>query len=309
MIFHTKVLLTYIKYLITAVTLYFITLLADWAGSNSLLQKVFLLLGVAFAAYWVASIFVFLWKRSLYSSYTTVIQRYWKRSFYLFWVLEGFLFSIYIYLVLVAPTEVEWLLDQPYSFHNDPNSGSVFTQTLIYPLLLILATHTLQLNLANSSNASKVAVLILLTGVLGVVVGSETFQVTALSMYFNGLSWVYDGEGVIWSLETDMDKMRTINQYIYLMTVLKYWHVLFILAVWLMTLTLFIESGKLFHGSVALNRQNFTFLYMFSLLGLVFSYKTLTNKVSEYVYYWFHVNSNHSFISAFVNLDILWGLV
>jgi hypothetical protein len=44
--------------------------------------------------YWLISGFVFFIKKYQYSKFTTVIQRFWKRTFIIFWMIEGFWFSI-----------------------------------------------------------------------------------------------------------------------------------------------------------------------------------------------------------------------
>ena len=52
-----------------------------------------------------------------YSVYTTSNQRFWKRTFMLFWVIEGFLFLIFIYLWLITPQETAFFMD-PYIQNN-----------------------------------------------------------------------------------------------------------------------------------------------------------------------------------------------
>lgn len=48
----------------------------DTFTGNVFAQKLLLGLAVGFAGYWLVSIFIFIFKRSLYTSYTVVIQRY-----------------------------------------------------------------------------------------------------------------------------------------------------------------------------------------------------------------------------------------
>lgn len=65
-----------------------------------------------FCLYWLWSVFLFLFKKERYGRFTTFAQRFWKRSFYLFWLLELFLFSFYIYLYFIAPSEVMYIFDE-----------------------------------------------------------------------------------------------------------------------------------------------------------------------------------------------------
>lgn len=262
----------------------------DWLTSNSFAQKGLLCLGMGFAVYWAVSIFVFLFKRSLYTSYTVVIQRYWKRALYLFWALELFLFSIYIYLILVAPTEVEWLLDQPQLFSSKWWSGNIFFSKLIVILAAIILLTAAQYALFNGNQMWLYSLIATISWLVSSVLYSDLFQTYAYSVFFSGLSWSFDVESSIWSLEVSMGKTRVVTQYIFLITILKFWHTVFITSMWLMTVMFVLQSPYIGQGALSSNKQNLYFLYGFAFIWICFLYKSWNNYLYEYVYAWFFVN-------------------
>lgn len=272
------------------------TILAILALSNDLFtgssfsQKILLGLGVGFAIYWTVSIFVFLFKRSLYTSYTVVIQRYWKRALYIFWLLELFLFSIYVYLILVTPTEVEWLLDQPQLFTSNWWDGTLFFNKLTPILSIILLVIISSYALVNLNFLLLTILSLVITALVTGVLFSDVAQVYMYSVYFSGLSWQFDLDSSLWLINGEIDKTRVVTQYMFLITVLKFWHTVFIAAMWLVSVMFLLQSPYVGQGMFAANKQNFFFLYGFAFLWLLFMYQVFANHSYEYVYQWFFVN-------------------
>lgn len=282
-----------VKFALKLLALATLTLLAlanDLFTGSSFSQKVLLGLGVGFAIYWTVSIFVFLFKRSIYTSYTVVIQRYWKRALYIFWLLELFLFSIYVYLILVTPTEVEWLLDQPQLFSSNWWDGVLFFNKLIPIISIILLVIVSSYVLINLNFMLLLVLALVITTLISSVLFSDTAQVYLYSVYFSGLSWQFDLDSSVWLINGEVDKTRVVTQYMFLITVLKFWHTVFIAATWLVSTMFLIQSPYVGQGMFAANKQNFFFLYGFAFLWLLFLYQVFANHSYEYVYQWFFVN-------------------
>lgn len=262
----------------------------DTFTGNVFAQKLLLGLAVGFAGYWLVSIFIFIFKRSLYTSYTVVIQRYWKRSLYLFWIIELFLFAIYIYLILVAPTEVEWLLDQPQLFKSNYWEGIIFFNKLLVCLAIIIGTVIAQYLLVNQNKMFLTISVMFVTILVMIIAFSDFAQTYMYSIYFAGLNWTFDLEAEVWNFDMDMDKTRVVTQYMFLITFLKFWHTLFIVGTWLVSVMFYIQAPFVNQGMFAANKQNFFFLFGFAMLWMLFLYKAYSNYFSEYVYQWFFVN-------------------
>lgn len=309
-VFKLKLSFINVSNMLALLLLTLISVINDWFTGNSFSQKILLILGIAFAMYWIVSIFVFLFKRSLYTSYTVVIQRYWKRALYLFWVLELFLFSIYVYLILVASTEVEWLLDQPQLFNSKWWDGNLFFNKLLPILGVIILTIVSQYVLFNGGRLLLLLLSLAITSLLASTLFSDAVQTYMYSIFFSGLSWTFEVESNLWLLDGSMDKTRTVTQYMFLITLLKFWHTIFIVGVWLVSVMFLTQSPYTGQGVFAANKQNFFFLYGFAFIWLCFLYKSYNNYSYEYVYQWFFVNPWGLGLSSLTSLvDPLWSLV
>ena len=62
--------------------------------------------------YWLLSGFVFFIKKYQYSKFTSVIQRFWKRTYIIFWLIESGVFLTFFYLTLNASEEPTYMYDQ-----------------------------------------------------------------------------------------------------------------------------------------------------------------------------------------------------
>lgn len=263
---------------------------SDLLLGGSFSQKLVFTSCLGLAIYWVVSIFVFLFKRSLFTSYTTVIQRYWKRALYLFWALELFLFGIYLYLVLVAPTEVEWLLDQPQLFKSAWWWGVLFFNKLLTILAVVLLSIVLSFTLVNGNRLFFTATLLFITLLLSSVLFTESAQSLLYSIYFSGVSWSFDLDSGLWALGSSVDKTRVITQYVFVVILLKFWHTLFIVSFWLVSVMFSLQAPYTGQGAWAANKQNFFFLYGFAFIWVCFLFKTFNNYLYEYTYEWFIVS-------------------
>ena len=69
--------------------------------------------------YLLFSGFVFFIKKYQYRLYTSVIQRFWRRTLIIFWAIEGSLFTCFVYLIFNASQEPVHVYDniQIYKTH------------------------------------------------------------------------------------------------------------------------------------------------------------------------------------------------
>lgn len=281
----------------------------DFFIGNNFGQRLLLSSGLGFTLYWTCSIFIFLFKRSLYKSFTVVIQRYWKRTLYLFWCLEFYLFGIYLYLILVAPTEVEWLLDQPQLFTSKWWDGNLFFNKILLVLLVILLVIECSFILLYGNMLLLYILSLAITTLLLIIIFSDLTQTFLYSIYFSGIYWDFDMDTNTWALMTGIDKTRTVTQYIFLLTLLKFWHTVFIVGVWLVTTMFLVQSPYIGQGAFAANKQNFFFLYGFAFIWVLFLYKAFANYSYEYVYQWFFVNNWSILLNNVVNFDSIKCLI
>lgn len=268
-------------------------------------MKVLLILPVAFFVYWFVSIFLFLFKKTLYGKFTSVIQRFWKRTLYLFWGLELFLFSIFLFLVLNCASEVEWLFDQPQLFKSYYiNCVSFFLMGFIVlvPVLLLTVLQYFSLHYSHFFKNITVVFLLALTTLLLL---EEFYQVFLTSVFYTDSTLVFNKEKVFWGWDDSHIKRRTIQHHYFLLLVLKFWHVAFIYGMLLLSSSYYSSTGFMFQGLLSSNRQNMLFLVMFNFVMFFGVFKHYMNVSFYQTYGWFlthnMLNSPIKFVSP-INL-------
>lgn len=255
-----------------------------------------------FLAYWVVSIFTYLFKKARFGTFTRMIQRFWKRSLYLFWLLEIGLFMIYLYLSLISPQEVAYMLDNTQLLLSYGTDLLSFFKTLLRPLFILLIANLYLLN--HKYNGSKIAITSLLTLLLVSGLYEDFLQFYAINQHYSNYSWLHtsvensndvtirNGYIGVWEQELAELKLRPFIHYMYLLVFLKLWHTLFIVYFFL-----FFENARLFSNNTSFNAisaniQNFYFLMFFSYILKISLIKYYLNYLGSFVYYWFYTNPN-----------------
>lgn len=96
-------------------------------------------------SYWLISGFVFFVKKYRFTKYTSAIQRFWRRSYILFWLIESCLLVVFIYLTLNATQETSYMLDQISVFKNHLFSWKSFLPKLLLNTILVILGYLLLL--------------------------------------------------------------------------------------------------------------------------------------------------------------------
>ena len=224
-----------------------------------------------------------------------MIQRFWKRSLYLFWLLEVSLFCIYLFLTIISPQEVAYMLDNQQLFFFYSNDFGSFFETLLKPLFIILLGNVYLLCHKYNTYAGPVvaALAVLLVGALY----DDFTQFFAVNQHYSSMIWTHAGLEApkgsltrsthigVWEAETSELKLRPYVHYLYLLVFLKLWHTLFIVYFFL-----FFENARLYadrtsFNVVAANLQNFYFLMFFNYILKVSLLKGYLNYLGGFVYF------------------------
>lgn len=171
----------------------------------------------------------FLFLKKLYTNgkYTSIIQRFWKRSFILFWLIELFLFIFFIYLLLTHFTESSYFLD-----NRQLNIGNFFlTNSWLYQLSLvsvIVYFNYVSIIFYKNNNLMLVNVCFILINIIMLVFFYNEFYkfFYTVNYYYNNIKSLnilqkkyiylgYYGSDFIF-------KTRTLYHYISLITFLKF---------------------------------------------------------------------------------------
>lgn len=270
----------------------------------------FIWLCIGMFSYWLLSGFVFFIKKYQYGKYTTAIQRFWRRSYILFWILEAFLFLIFFYFTVNSSAEPVYMYDQSQIFKTHLFSWRFFLIKLLPLTFLIVITYLYLVSLKWNVFSKNLIILLVLTLVLTYVVWIEFYQFFHIVNFYSNLFWVYDIQDHTWVLENEARRTRMINHYNALLMILKFWHIIFIYVFWVFSILRWCEFKRVRYPLFSANFQNFIILYLFAWVSMYPWFKFYLRKFLDIPYYWFYLNNrmySFRFFSADVKL-VIYGL-
>lgn len=292
---YKNILSIFIKLLLSIIYIVLISIINNFFAKSLLFHIMW-----AFMGYWLLSTFIFLFKKSQYTIYTRIIQRFWKRALYLFWLLEVNLFLIYLYLTLISPQESLYMMDYAYLYNQ-----YLFQLNPFFSLILNLVTILLISNiiiLLYKYNTYSIFFIILLSILLLTILYDDSVQFYYINQFYNNVQWLYDDKEDVWELENSVLRLRPYLNYLYLLVFLKLWHTVFIVIFfWFFEIHTFSLKNTSFN-ILAAQHQNFYFLLFFGFILKIIFLKNYMNYLYEYVYYWFFVNYH------FFDLTYIWYL-
>ncbi len=264
-------------------------------------KTVFVWIVVAMFSYWLLSGFVFFIKKYQFGKFTSAVQRFWRRSYILFWLLEFFLFGVFIYLTLNANQESFYMFDQIQIFKTHLYSWRLFLIKL-FPLTFLLVFGYLFLLTIKWNILSKHTIwLVLITVLLTFVVWNEFYQFFHVVNFYGNFNWIYDIDEKVWSLELEPRKTRTVNHYVMLLIVLKFWHIVFIFGFWIFFVLRSLEIGRIRYPLLSANLQNFLILYLFAWVNMYPWIKFILRRYLDMPYFWFYINTRRLGYRTFTN--------
>jgi hypothetical protein len=254
---------------------------------------------IAMFVYWLLSGFVYFIKKYQYSKYTSVVQRFWKRSFILFWVLETFLFLIYFYLTLNATEEPVYMYDQMKLYKSHLFSWRLFILKLIPIITMIVLSYYLQLSLKWSVFNKQSITILAITLLMLYTVWLEFYQFFHIVNFYGNLNWVFDYDEFLWNLELEFRRTRLSNNYTALCLMAKFWHLIFIFIFWVFFVLRINEINRVRYPLLAANAQNLIILYILSWLYMYPWFKFVFRNFLDSSFYWFMTNNRSLAIRVF----------
>ncbi len=241
----------------------------------------FTLVSLGFFIYILISGFIFFFKKYRFSKYTTAMNRFWRRTFSIFWLLEGFLFLIFLYLVLFSSQDPFFMYDNQQAYKDFTYSWRDFIYESTIVLSIIVILYKFQIRLKDISYSKIFFILSIVTSMLVVLTWLEFYQFYYTVMHYNGIDWLYDDELNSWAIEPEVKKTRIMLHFITICLIAKFWHFVFILAFWIFTVLKWLQSDSIFFSLYGANLQNFIILY---LLNSIVMYSWLKNSIRNYTY-------------------------
>ena len=259
----------------------------------------YLLLGNMF--YLFVSGFVFFIKKYQYRLYTSAIQRFWRRSLIIFWIIEASLFSVFIYLIFNASQEPVHVYDNIQIYKTHFYSWRYFFVKIMLSTILIVLTYMLLLSLKWNTFTKTNNIVFFITIILLYISWLEFYQLFHLMNCYGTANWVYDFTEHLWNLELEFKRTRIVNHYVTIGLVAKFWHVVFAVVFWVFFILRGLESSRYRYPLLVANLQNFLIIYIMSWLYMYPWFKYTARKVMDVPYFWFFVNNRRFGFFLFFN--------
>ena len=274
------------------------------------LRVVFSYLLLVNAFYLLMSGFVFFFKKYQYRLYTSAIQRFWRRTLTIFWIIEGSLFAIFIYLIFNASQEHLQALDTSSIYKTHFYSWRYFFVKIIISSLIIILVYSLLLSVKWNTFTRSNNIAILVTSLLLYMVWLEFYQLHYLICCYNTTGWVYDFSEHFWSLDLEPKKTRLVNHFVTMALIAKFWHIIFAVIFWIFFLLRGLECSRYRYPLISANLQNFFIIYAMSWLYMYPWLKYTFRKFLDMPYYWFFINNRKLGTFLFItNVKLyFWGI-
>ena len=251
--------------------------------------------------YWLISGFVFFIKKYQYRYFTSSIQRFWRRCFAIFWMLEAYLFMWFLYLTLNANQEPVFMYDNIQVYKTHLFSWKLFILKMLPLTLLIIFTYFLILSLKWNTFSKTNYLSALITAMLFYVMWGEFYQFFHIVSYYGNLTWVYDIEDHLWNLEAEFKRTRVSNHFVTICLIAKFWHLVFVFVFWMFFVIRGLEISRLRYPLLSANFQNFIIIYVMGWIYMFPWIKYIIKKFLEMPYFWFYINNRRLFVYMFFN--------
>ena len=251
--------------------------------------------------YWLVSGFIFFFKKYQFGKYTSVVQRFWKRTYILFWLIEGATFSVFLFFTINASQESIYMFDQISIFKSHLFSWKLFIIKLFPTTLLILFVYLILLTIKYNFYSKYSILLLIITFFLTNLVWLEFYQFYHIINFYSNLNWNYDQDENFWLLEQEPRKTRIVNNYVMIMFILKFWHIVFIYGFWIFFVLRSNEIKRIKYSLLAANFQNMIILYIFVWVFMYPWFKFFFRNLIDSPYYWFYINNRRLFFRIFLN--------
>lgn len=242
-----------------------------------------------------------------YGKFTSAIQRFWKRTGMIFWLIEGFLFLLFFYYFLNSSQEPLYMFD--YSSLNQEYLIQLKT-TYKNMILLSLGIYLGFILIFNLNYLIFYQNILLLTSISLIIFYTlyiESYQFIYIINIFSDKEWNFDEEDQSWSLEIEENNLRVKQQYFILCLIAKYWHFIFIFISWFFFYIKSLELGFISITMLGYNIQNLLVLYVLNFMCLIQWAKFIFKKFLEITYYWFFIQYDEKFYLSIV--VELWNTV
>ena len=236
-----------------------------------------------------------------YGKFTSAIQRFWRRTGTIFWLIEGFLFMIFFYYFLNSSQEPLYMFD-----YANLNQEFLIQLKISYKNLLLLSiclwlSFFLIININSLIYFQSISIILAISAIITYMLYVESYQFVYIISLFADKEWMFEETQNIWILEIEQNNLRVKQQYFILCLIAKYWHFIFIFISWFFFIIKSIEINSISITMLGYNTQNLLILYILNLFCLVQWVKILIKKFLEITYSWFFIEYDERLFITMLN--------
>jgi hypothetical protein len=256
---------------------------------------------VAMLFYLLVSGFVFFIKRYQYRLFTSVIQRFWRRSLIYFWLIEASLFVCFFYFTVNSNQEPIYMYDNVQFYKTHLFSWKLFLLKIFPLTLVIILIYFLLLSLKFFTFSKISFYSFLITSLILYISWSEFSQFYYILTYYGVVNWSYDTDEHLYVLDFELKRTRILNHYATICLIAKFWHIVFALVFWIFFILRGLEINRYRYPLLSANLQNFILIYIMSWMYMYPWFKFVFRKFLDTPYYWFFVNNRRLAFFIFFN--------
>lgn len=260
---------------------------------NILLMKVIMILG---AGYWLLSGFTFFLRKYRYRYFTSSLQRFWKRSYAIFWMLEFYTLTVFFYLTLMAYQEPFLMYDNAQIFKTHLFSWKSFLLKIFLITIIIVLTYFIIIATKWTTTSKLDVFLSTITLLLIYLFWVEFYQFFHVVSYYGNMVWRLNEDTQYWALETEYKRTRVPNHFMTICLIAKFWHIVFTFVFWMFFVVRGLEQSRVRYPVLAANFQNFIFVYILTWLYMYPWLKFMVLKLTNTPYYWFYVSNKRNML-------------
>ncbi len=249
---------------------------------------------------WLFSGFNNFLRRYKFGKFTVAVQRFWKRAFTCFWLIEGFLFLIFFYYTLIASAEPKIFFDIMSFYAPHCLNPKKFLLNCFFIVSLILISNLLLVFLKYKKFRQITPYIILITVFLFYLLLKESYQFYYLLNFYNDYFWVLDDTSYNWMLECEVPRARNRLHYTTIIIIAKFWHYIFIFISWVFFVVKSLEQNKIRYTLMSMNVQNFIIFYTINWVCMYSWLKWVFRRFMDQQYYWFFSSFRYSSLTIIV---------
>jgi len=277
---------------------------------------------IIFIFYFFITTYFHFSKTYFINKYTTQTQRFWKRTFGAFWVLEFTLFFIYMFLLLISPSELPMHAINYKEIITSVNIIKNSNYHIIFLLVLMLINI---IYIKKKNNFHIISILVFIVNFMYLyiiyfeflkfyyVAGWGAHQTySTVKMSINNFEYINLNTDIVnsnkniyfktpasvinsWTEQiSEKQWLRTFRHFIYILLILKFWHVFLIYLYFVFSTVKFIETNYWSFDTISSNYQNAIYLIWFYIFSYVLVLKKKIYFLIIIVYKTMHVHINYT---------------